>query len=296
MSEQAIEGLLNKKLTRRELLRRGVVGIGMLTFAALAARGGPPDWLWAEIIRRELAYPWEEGEEKILYGKEKLFVEENSRLSSEGLKKYQYAYVLTHVGYTEYMVTDFFRYIEQQGKRLTDPSVKEDYRLLRSMATKAYGDYLTYVTNVVSLVKYLNNIGALTIFALEERDFYHPDIPRPELRPFDGAMIVVTKNATYSLAEKVQTTDGQLIQQPDLMFSLLRKVGIQEARFAGEWSIVYAGFGCLGGTASEFYQNGFNIKGVRECIYPTIKPQEGDNEILRKLYTEAASLSSILGK
>lgn len=293
MGEQANENLLNKKLTRREFLRGLAVGGGILTFAAIAARDGPPEWLWRDMIKRELAYQWEEGEEEILYGKEKLFVEGNPRLSEE-LGEHQYAYIFTHVGYSEYMVTDFLRFLERSGKKLTDPSVKEDYEIMRSVASKAYGDYHTYVSNVVSLSNYLNRSGALTIFALEERDFYHPDIPRVELRPFDRAMMVVTKNTTYSFAEEIQTTDGQLTQRPDLMFSLIRDVGVKEVRFAGEWSIVYGGFGCLGGMANEFHQNGFNIKGVRECIYPSIKPQKGDDEVLRKLYAEAVPLSSIV--
>lgn len=285
------ERLPKRALTRRELLQRGATA-GLLTLAALVERGSYPDWLWLKIAEKQFAYPWKEGEEKALYGKEQLFVDANPRLE-HGLGKHQYAYALTHPGYSEYMLASFLKDMEGSREKLRDPLFREDFPTIRSMVSKAYGDYRDYVRNLSGLIANLQKSGAPTIFALEERDFYHPDIPREELRPFDSSMIIVTENATSSFVEKVQTPEGVESQKPELLFSTLKEAGVKEVRLAGEWSVAYGGLGCLGGVAQQLFEKGFNVRGVEGCMYPAIRPKTIDSEVLKRLYIDPVSLSSI---
>lgn len=277
-------------LTRREFLRKGAMLAGAVSFAALASRSEFPLWFWPKVMESTIAYPWEERRE-VIYHQDRLFVSTNPKLTSESASQ-RFAYVMTHAGYTEYMLWDFIRYIEKSGERWI-PDVRPEYESMRAMANKITGDYKDYASSLTRLIEALKVSNTTTIFAVEERDFYHPELPRSELRPFDQALLVVTNNAKPSFIDKVETLEGERTQQPDLMFEYLRKLGIEEVRMAGEWSIGSFGLACLGGMAVNFLEQGFNVRGIQGCVFPSLRPKKGDPVILERLYEDTVSLKEI---
>lgn len=277
-------------LTRREFLRRGAILAGEVSFAALANRSEFPLWFWPKVMESAIAYPWKERRE-VIYHQDRLFVSTNPKLATESASQ-KFAYVITHAGYTEYMLWDFIKYIEQSGERWI-PDVRPEYESMRAMANKITGDYQDYTSSLTRLINALKVSNTTTIFAVEERDFYHPELPRPELRPFDKAFLVVTSNASPSFIDKVETLEGERIQQPDLMFEYLRNLGVEEVRMAGEWSVGPFGLACLGGMVDSFLKQGFTIRGIQDCVFPSLRPKKGDPVILERLYEDTVSLKEI---
>lgn len=188
-----------------------------------------------------------------------------------------------------------------------DPSEKEKLaealqalnvsnQTINKLITEQYGSYKEYLNNLTNLMRHLKTAGALTIFAIEERDFYQPDIPREQLRPFDAAMIAVTETNHGRFLERgmIKTLEGPEKQKSDLIYETLRKAGVEEIRIAGEWS--YNGRGseaCLGEVAEQFGQRGFRVRGIESCIFPAMYGGD-DNKTIETLYTDSIPLGEVL--
>lgn len=90
-------------------------------------------------------------------------------------------------------------------------------------------------------------------------------------------------------------------QRPDIVYNFLKEKGVCKVRFVGEWGWINDSIcgiflsqelACVGQVAEDFYNNGFKIKGVEGCIYPTITPRS-NNEILKRLYHETNKTENI---
>lgn len=214
---------------------------------------------------------------------EQLFVDSNPRINQDFDSK-KHCYMLVHPGFADYRDDPF-------------------YKILIGFE-RFYGNYNNYLDNISKLVQYLNNSDELAIFAIEERDFYNENIPKKELRPSNSAMILVTEDGKPMWKEYVETEKGSELQRPELIIYFLKKNGIQEIRFAGEWARGGEGkwdeeAGCLLGWASAL-DGFFDINGVEGCIYPTIPNPYDKNKkydrVLEKLYNEQVTLDSVLNK
>lgn len=292
-------GQEQKGIPRRTFLR-------WLSFAAASAvmtgalKGS--DFSFGEAIEK-FKYVWKEREEKIQYGKERFFVDGDSELE-KGLVHRKVAYVFTHLGYSEYMLGLLSEFekgeLYKQWASSSDKEVlkvkEQDARNVKKLLRGAYGNYKTYISNIVPLLNHLQQTGALVIFAVEQRDLYQPDIPRPELQPYESAMIAVTHTDTGDFLdyEAIKTLDGDKLQRPDLMYSLLRRAGVEEIRVGGEWSYnVKDTEGCLGGVARQFYEQGFRVRGIAGVVFPVMYGGI-ENMVIKNLYSDAISSGEVL--
>jgi len=209
----------------------------------------------------------------IEFSKEQLFVSSNPKLRKSFNSK-GHCYMIMHPGYANYL---YYK----------DELIRD---LLKDV--KKYGDYASYLANISKLIEFLNNSDELTVFAIEKRDFYDEKIPKKRLRPSNSAMIIVTEDWSNNPEEYVRME----AQRSDLMFSFLKRSDVKEARFAGEWGWWCGDDGCLSLMADDFYKNGFDVKGIKGCLYPAMPDKYDNRKILKKLYNEQITLDAILSR
>ncbi len=175
-----------------------------------------------------------------------------------GYSARDYCYLVVHPGYMTY--TDM-----GEGEAL-DPSV--------------YGDYSSYLHSLNSFVRELRARDEIVIFGLEERTAEDLEFLPDGLRPWRTVPLIVTRNHSGLPQTSLTDEDGTRRSQ-DLgrIMDFLRVNGIEEIRVAGEaaWFVGPNGHrGCLATLASAFADQGFRIRGVRGCVYPTVSlpPEE----------------------
>jgi len=165
-------------------------------------------------------------------------------LSFNYSSNYHYCYAIVHYGFGDY----------QRGAPVGGK----------------YGPRSKYSKNMKKLIKYLKKSDELTIFIVEDRIYKNG---MKKYKPFNSALTSITKNSYPSLEPEpfflkyIKTKDGIKEQNMEIIYSFLKDNNINEIRFAGEY-----GWHCLLAAAKEFYKNGFNVKGIRNCIYPTTFP------------------------
>lgn len=288
-----------KKYGRREFLTKfggGAAALALLS--GIKASTGEEDQLQTHI--ENWSYPHQENVE-VVFSKNQLFVNGNPRLQPENIVPHKTAYVFTHFGYTEYALHNVIESAKKRGENAVD--IKNPDAVL-AVAKKAYGDYLKYLDNISKLSKRVRDSGSLVIYAAEERDFYNPAIPRPELRPSSDNFIAVTHDSTGEFINgSLNTLDGNENQNPELLFEFLRNTGVQEVRIAGEFA--YNDFrysphapllGCMGGVAAKLHEENFNVRGIEGCVYPSSEPEKRhlDFLVLRNIYKNQIPLQTVI--
>lgn len=292
--ENIIRRALNRPLSRRDLLTKSAIA-GVLTYLVSVKHSLP----WTELLRNTYrAGDWQnfEQERKIVYSKRQIFTGEGDEL----LIPAKHAYVIVHAGYTEYEGIIQRKELTQykngiNGDEYRQAIADEWQMYLQNIDDGFYGNYINYLSNISRLIRHLNKNNELAIYALEEKDFYHPIIPRPELLPGSNAKLIVTENHTAFYVKTVQTKEGEVPQNIEAMFRLLRQAGVQEIRLTGELSFNDSNLACLGGVADGFRKKGFIIKGIQGAIFPTkeLNP-EIDQDMFTRLYTNPIPLSSAI--
>ncbi len=144
----------------------------------------------------------------------------------------------------------------------------------------AYGDYQAYLRNLTTLARGLRKRNVLVIFGLEERAAANPALVPDGLKPWDTSLLVVTRDHS-GLVQRGFTDDRGIRRTQSLgcIVDFLRINGIKEIRVAGEaaWFPGPNGYrACLATLANSFVNEGFRVRGVRGCVYPTNPlPTEG---------------------
>jgi len=101
----------------------------------------------------------------------------------------------------------------------------------------------------------------------------------------------VTGNAENELKKSLKTIrNGEVNLEQEKIYQFLRDNGVDTVLLAGEW-VWYSGNGCLGEVAQDFRNNGFEVKGVKGCLYPSVP--KVDSELLKKLYQDQVNPLSI---
>lgn len=177
-----------------------------------------------------------------------------------------YCYIFVHPGYSI-----SHRIMTKDNKAMTKDN-------------KAYNEYLQ---NIEQLNKQIKKSGELAIFANETTTFYNKKY-EDDLSPPDSALTIITKIINGDIKKYIKTPNGIRKQRMNTIYSFLKDNGIHEVRLAGEYAW-YNGNGCLGVVASNFYKEGFNLKGMDGCIYPTTPPEKS-NEVLEKLYGDTIKI------
>ncbi len=146
-----------------------------------------------------------------------------------------------------------------------------------------YGLYSDYYENLKRLISSLKDSNELTIFAVEER-VYDGEKYEDGLTPFDSSLKIITKNNTNEAKKIIKTPEGRRRQEMEEVFSFLLSLGVQEARFAGEWTW-HHGNGCLTKLAEDFKNAGFTVKAVGGCFFPSRRPEES-SALLETFYSD----------
>ena len=178
--------------------------------------------------------------------------------------------------------------IVHPGFALYEKSARE---LVRDSAS-TYGDYPAYIDNLKILTETLKSSDQLTIFALEQRVQEGLATLDAALTPFDGSALIVTRNLSGSVEERVMVNGQEQVQSLALILALLRANGVREIRVAGEF-VWYKEHGCLGALAAEFEKEGFIVKGIEGCLYPSNAPTECEDPFLSRLYDDSIAMDDV---
>jgi len=102
----------------------------------------------------------------------------------------------------------------------------------------------------------------------------------------------LTRNTEGIVRRYVETNGGLREQKMDIIYSFLRQQGIDEVLFAGEMAWKDITSSCLDSIASLFLTEGFNIKGIEGCLFPTFPPPPLSlSKVSRRLYQDSVKLN-----
>ncbi len=188
-------------------------------------------------------------------------------LSESYLDETRYVYVPSHQDYCKHFKSKNYFYIFVHPGFLVN-TVLNDV------------EYQTYYNNIQWLIKKLRELNEPVILVLEKDVLTGKRSINKIFYPQKRELLLLTDFGGPKLCQFVQTVDGYTETNPNLVYSFLKKAGVKEGRFVGE----LAG-GCVKDIVEEFFNHGFKVKGVKDCIYP-ISPLKKDNEILKMLYDD----------
>ena len=152
--------------------------------------------------------------------------------------------------------------------------------------------YNTYLQNTESLLKYLRDSREPTFIVIENR-LYKEESQRHKSSPEICTSLIVTLSNFGEVKRFVHTELGTLEQSLPKLKKTLTKMGIHTICLAGELAYhpTLGGGGCLEGMATHF-MNDFDIKGVKNCIYPMVPPSQ-PWPVQRELYFDQVAVPKI---
>jgi len=163
----------------------------------------------------------------------------------------------------------------------------KEYSSLPSRQKDPYGDYSLYAREIKRLIRNLGKSNELSLFFIDHDEF--KEYPQQFL-PHERSLMVLTKCAQEDLVF-LYNESGKSVKQSKI-FPFLKDIGVNEIRFSGEYTWCNRGQGCVRFIAREFEKRGFEIKGVKGCLYPSfsqdsklVPPSDKEYEnVTRKLF------------
>jgi hypothetical protein len=197
------------------------------------------------------------------FSKEMVFVPDH--LITYPFFKSDHCYVLVHAGFS------FYRENEDNFSRNIDP----------------YGDYSAYAREIKRLIRSLGSSNELSLFFVEYDEFKKYPI---EFLPSGKSLMVFTKGAREDLVFLGDKSRKNVEQSK--IYSFLKEIGVNEVRIGGEYAWCNEGEGCVRFIGREFEKRGFEIKGIKGCLYPSFSPpprfvipqDEEYEEVTRKIF------------
>jgi len=141
-------------------------------------------------------------------------------------------------------------------------------------------EYRAYFNNIEWLIRKLRELNEPIMLVLEEDVLKGKRTIHECFYPQKKELLLLTELGGTKLCQFMRTMGDYAETNPELMYSFCKKIGVKEGRFAGE-----LGGGCVKDIAESFFNHGFKVRGVKDCIYP-ISPLRKDSEILRMLYDD----------
>lgn len=199
-----------------------------------------------KIIGREV-----EPKLEILYPspREVVFLPEHSNMKSFFSR--DYCYVLVHPGFSC-----------QEGHA----------EYIKKICPKTpYGSYTEYSMEIRNLIRNLETSGEPSLFLIG----YDPYQEYPkEFLPPERSFILLTEDTGVKLLDSIEIGKNKekINLEQGRIYHYLRNNGVKEVRMAGEWTWWDDNVGCVRIAAREFEKKGFEIKGVKGCLYPPFPP------------------------
>jgi len=187
-----------------------------------------------------------------------------SRLSDN-----RYFYVPAHPEFYSHFKSKGYLYVFVHPGFLADSFIKEK-------------EYKMYFNNIRWLNEKLRENNEPIMKVLEKDVLLGKKRIHKTFYPKNQELLLITEFGDPKLSEFIETAYGRVEINPKLVYLFLKKTGVEELRFSGE---LVGEEGCLKHVAEGFHNNGFRVRGVKDCIYPII-PYKKDNKILKMLYDD----------
>ncbi len=146
------------------------------------------------------------------------------------------------------------------------------------MMLSLFGNYDEYCRNITSLIRNASKTNPL-LMLIDVND--NSRAYSEEFLPPHRSMMLFTEKDSSRLIDFLKIPSQKKIDQSEI-YHYLKKNGVEEVWMCGEYS--RGGdynngddfLGCLRAAAFEFYIHGFEVKGIKGCIYPAKAPENED--------------------
>ena len=187
----------------------------------------------------------------------------------------RYAFIMVHPGYTRF-----------------------DRMAWGAIQMGGNGNYPHYINNVRRLISRIRQSGELVIIFLQERMYWGHEKTWVDTTHINSSLLHITDSFTGDPQGSVYIPDAERTykQKIEVIYSFLKDNGIKDLLFSVKWGYnIYGHEACVAQAATHFHGAGFNVWGIKGCIYPLVPPHgdEVNHAGVNLLYAEQVKVIDV---